>query len=468
MRIRSYRFTYHAAAVLLSLAVLPSCRNFSGNVLPESFTRTVSKPAATEQGSREQGSTERTLVAKESGEQRDAAKREAMRRDPEVRVVSDEQAVGEAAPAANGAPVQGVPLPAPAKRVTLLPGRPTKPVVAGSLPALPREYEHAANCAPPIPYGVVSPWAPPGIKGPWPQDEFLHDGGDAHEPVAVSPEWRVQGLNVEDTVAHYDTLDGRTLVEQSNCAYIYAPRFSSVRTVTNAISSEFIDAPTNITEQERLTMFSERARIGTKLDQQQPVGRIANIKLGTYRGDQGINFASTALMPQSYQQSFYAYENLSIIRSGSMLGSEKARLAERSQAAIAWSKADGVKVLIDRQKAGVVSNAQKAAEVYVVKGPTDARLRICKIASTPAAQPGDIVEFTIRYDNVGDATVGNIVILDSLTTRLAYVPESAQSSRQAYFSFADNSADSLELRWEIDEPLKPGEGGLVRFKCKVR
>lgn len=458
MRIRSYRFTYHAAAALLSLAVLPSCRSFSESVLPESLSRAVSKPATTEQAT----------VENKTADQRDVAKRDSMRRDPGVRVVSDEQAIGEAAPPAAGAPVQAVPLPAPANRVTLLPGRPAKPVVAAPLPALPREYEHAANCAPPIPYGVVSPWAPPGIKGPWPHDEFLHDGGDAHEPVAVSPEWRVQGLNVEDTVAHYDTLDGRTLVEQSNCAYIYAPRFSSVRTVTNVVSSEFIDAPTNITEQERLTMFGERARVGTKLDQQQPVGRIANVKLGTYRGDQGINFASTALMPQSYQQSFYAYENLSVIRSGAMLGSEKARLAERSQAAIAWSKADGVKVLIDRQKSSIVSNDQKAAEVYVVKGPTDARLRICKIASTPAAQPGDIVEFTIRYDNVGDSTVGNVVILDSLTTRLAYVPESAQSSRQAYFSFAENPADSLELRWEIDEPLKPGEGGLVRFKCKVR
>jgi uncharacterized repeat protein (TIGR01451 family) len=278
----------------------------------------------------------------------------------------------------------------------------------------------------------------------------------------------VQGLNVEDTVAHYDTLDGRTLVEQSNCAYIYAPRFSSVRTVTNVVSSEFVDFPTNITEKERLTMYGERARVGTKLDQQQPVGRIGNVKLGTYRGDQGINIAATALMPHNYQQSLYVFENLSVIRSGAMLGTEKARLAERSEAAIVWSKADGVKIFLDKQKAATVSGAQNAQSVYIVKGPTDARLRICKIASTPAAQPGDIIDFTIRYDNVGDQTVGNVVILDSLTTRLAYVPDSAQSSRKAYFNATENPAESLELRWEIDEPLKPGEGGLVRFKCKVR
>jgi len=442
-RISSTRRWYRAAAILLLLAVLPSCRTFTGSVsqesaLPESTTKVEAKQAA-------------------------------MKRDPDVRLVSDEEPIAEAAPPAVDAARAGAPpMPAPAHRVTLLPGKPAKAVVGTKLPAVPREYEQAANCSPPIPYGVVAPWGPPGIKGPWPQDEYLHDGGDAHEPVAVSPEWRVQGLNVEDTVAHYDTLDGRTLVEQSNCAYIYAPRFSSVRTVANVVSSEFIDAPTKIVEQERVTTFDERARVGTKLDQQQPFGRIGNLKPGTYRGDQGTNVASIALMPHNYQQSYYAFENLSVIRAGIMVGAEKARLAERSEAAIVWSKADGVKVFFEKQMAALTTGDKKAQAIYVVKGPTDARLRICKIASTPAAQPGDVVDFTIRYDNVGDQTIGNIVILDSLTTRLAYVPDSAQSSRQAYFNATDNPADSLELRWEIDEPLKPGEGGLVRFKCKVR
>jgi len=448
LRNRSLRRSYHTTVILLTLAVLPSCRTFTGSVAQESGSQESVSPANT------------TKVE---------AKQAEMKRDPDVRLVSDEQPIAEAAPPAVDAARAGAPpMPAPAHRVTLLPGKPAKTVVGAKLPAVPREYEQAANCSPPIPYGVVAPWAPPGIKGPWPQDEYLHDGGDAHEPVAVSPEWRVQGLNVEDTVAHYDTLDGRTLVEQSNCAYIYAPRFSSVRTVANVVSSEFIDAPTKIVEQERVTTYDERARVGTKLDQQQPFGRIGNLKLGTYRGDQGTNVASIALMPHNYQQSYYAFENLSVIRAGIMVGAEKARLAERSEAAIVWSKADGVNVFFEKQMAALTTGDKKAQAIYVVKGPTDARLRICKIASTPAAQPGDIVDFTIRYDNVGDQTIGNIVILDSLTTRLAYVPDSAQSSRQAYFNATDNPADSLELRWEIDEPLKPGEGGLVRFKCKVR
>ncbi|MBA4016195.1 MAG: hypothetical protein C0483_03300 [Pirellula sp.] len=342
-----------------------------------------------------------------------------------------------------------------------------KPVVGQPLPVVPR-----AGCeiqgGIPVPYLAASAWQPPGIKGPWPQDEFLHDGGDAYEPVGVSPEWRVQGLNVEDTVAHYDTIDGRTLVEPSNCAYVYAPRFSSVRSVVNASSSEFVDGPTKIRKPERVVNYEERTRVVTRTEQLQPIGQVANTKLTVYRRDQQSGVASTALLAHSFQQTFAPFEDLAVIRIGAMQSADKARLAERVESAIIWSKDDGVKVFIEKQSAKVVTGDKRAQAIYAVHEPVDGRLRICKIASTPAAQPGDFVDFTIRYDNVGDSPVGNIVILDSLTTRLAYEPDSAQSSRKAHFTTAHNAAESLELRWEIDEPLAPGDGGLVRFRCKVR
>ena len=91
-----------------------------------------------------------------------------------------------------------------------------------------------------------------------------------------------------------------------------------------------------------------------------------------------------------------------------------------------------------------------------------------KVASKLAAKSGDIVEFMIRFDNVGNQRIGNVTIIDSLTSRLEYVPDSAQSELQASFSTSRNEVDSLVLRWEIEEPLKIGKGGLIRFKCRVR
>jgi hypothetical protein len=77
-------------------------------------------------------------------------------------------------------------------------------------------------------------------------DELLCDGGDAPPGVMVAPDWKIYGLNSQDTVAHYDTLDGRTLVEPSNCVCIYAPRFGAVRTITRVAASEQVDAPTGM------------------------------------------------------------------------------------------------------------------------------------------------------------------------------------------------------------------------------
>ncbi len=102
----------------------------------------------------------------------------------------------------------------------------------------PPGYEPVRQHGPPMPAQVYGSWKPPGIAMPWPEEEFLFDGGDTAPGVVVRQDWRVDGLNVEDTVAHFDTLDGRTLVTPSNRVCLYAPRFASVRRVDNLIAGE--------------------------------------------------------------------------------------------------------------------------------------------------------------------------------------------------------------------------------------
>ena len=89
-------------------------------------------------------------------------------------------------------------------------------------------------------------------------------------------------------------------------------------------------------------------------------------------------------------------------------------------------------------------------------------------ASTQLAGPGEMIDFTLRFDNVGNQVIGNVTLMDSLSGRLEYVPDSAQSSVKANFATQPNEAGSLVLRWEIAEPVKVGRGGVVRFTCKVR
>ena len=85
-----------------------------------------------------------------------------------------------------------------------------------------------------------------------------------------------------------------------------------------------------------------------------------------------------------------------------------------------------------------------------------------------AAHAGETVQFTIRFDNVGDEAVGNVTIIDNLTTRLEYIADSQECSLTAGFSADDNAGQSSLLRWEIAEPLEPSEGGIIRFECRVR
>ena len=81
-----------------------------------------------------------------------------------------------------------------------------------------------------------------------------------------------------------------------------------------------------------------------------------------------------------------------------------------------------------------------------------------KVASTSFAEPGDEVDFTIRFDNVGDQTIHNVAILDSLSTRLEYIPNSAQCSLKAQFSTQPNEGESLVVRCQLSDPLKPATG----------
>ncbi len=321
----------------------------------------------------------------------------------------------------------------------------------------------------PLPYQVSGPWSPPGLGTPWPEQEYLRDGGDRAAPVAVSPDWEVQGLDLEDTVAHYDALDGRTLVEPSNRVHIYAPRFGSVRTVTRIVESDQVNQPVGVAHKAGLARNDDLTIPASSLQRYQARGDIGTNILSAYRTRQGDGALSSTLAANAFQDTFLPFEDLSVIRNGSYQNADKARLAEGVQAAIAWSHDQSVQVFLESQAAVAVSQNEQVEELFTVKDlRNNPKLRLIKVASTQTAHPGDFVDFTLRFDNVGDQPLGNVVLIDNLTTRLEYVPDSAQSSVKSEFQAQPNDGESLVLRWEIADPIKPGEGGIVRFRCRVR
>jgi uncharacterized repeat protein (TIGR01451 family) len=99
---------------------------------------------------------------------------------------------------------------------------------------------------------------------------------------------------------------------------------------------------------------------------------------------------------------------------------------------------------------------------------TDSTLKLEKWCDKTDAEIGDVVSFTLKYSNLGGRSLTDIIVSDSLTTRLEYVPGSAQSSRNAVFTSQPNEAGSLILRWQINGALLPGQSGVVRFQARVR
>ncbi len=316
--------------------------------------------------------------------------------------------------------------------------------------------------------GCPPGFTPPGIAGPWPRSEYLCDGGDRLPSVKVGNDWTVYGLDGEDTIVHYDTIGGGTQVEAANKVCIYAPRFGAVRHVTNFEQFASIEQPGRVHLPLEAGSAVELIPPSTTLQQDVPVADVAIKQMTTLREQNPIAIAIRDIKASEFAKGFLAFEDFQIIRWGEFDNTEKARLAERVDAAVAWTADVAVQVVIDGHEAQVVNGDQKAQATFQVDAPANGKLRVVKVASVCDAKPGETVDFTIRFDNVGESDIGNVTVVDNLVTRLEFVPGSNQSNLAADFFTTPNELGSLVVRWEIKEPIKPGQGGIVRFKCKVR
>ena len=321
--------------------------------------------------------------------------------------------------------------------------------------------------------GVRSAWTPPGIQpsngGQWPQDEFIADGGMGPKGVKVHDDFSVSGLEPENTIVHFDTIDGKVGVEASNRVEIYAPKFRAVRQVIYAGVNENIQKPIGY-DGTRLAVNQQRNVGEMQSKQHLAYGENIAAKPGEqFIGKVAAGESSNRRQMMMADNSFRAYENLKIIKTGVMDRSETGMLAESIRRAASWGFTSNPQVAIDYNRVMAVVKDEGPGILYQLDKDThNPKVRIVKIASVEDARPGDHIEFTIRFDNVGDEPVGNVTILDSLTGRLEYAEGSAQCSKKGAFMTEPNKAGSLVLRWEIEDPLEPGEGGIIRFECIVR
>jgi uncharacterized repeat protein (TIGR01451 family) len=311
---------------------------------------------------------------------------------------------------------------------------------------------------------AADPYGP--VVGP--SDEYLCDGGDFVTPAGVKADWSIEGLEEEDAIGHYDTVDGRTIVTPSNRVCIYAPRFAAVRRVVSAMAHEqpvFVNA---ILEEESLAKATEalppiiqnqRHAVAVNLGERPPSLFRQRQQAGGLENLQAAMDAYYALAP---------YANFEVIRTGEVSNAEKPLVERSRQNAITLTGDQAPQVLFGVKMAQGFDSIKQAAVIYQTDEPDSPRLRLIKLASCGNAQPGEEVEFTLRYDNIGDQVIGNVTVVDNLSTRLEYIEGSAKSSVDANFRTEPTPNGSSILRWEIIDEVKPGDGGILRFRVKVR
>jgi uncharacterized repeat protein (TIGR01451 family) len=310
----------------------------------------------------------------------------------------------------------------------------------------------------------LDPYGP--VVGPG--DEYLCDGGDYGSPAGVRADWTVEGLEEEDAVSHYDTVDGRVVVTPSNRVCIYAPRFAVVRRVVQPIAHEqpvFINemredaSPARAVKNLPPVAARQRHALAANMAKRPPSLFRQRQQAGELVRLQATMDAYLAIAPQV---------NLEVLRTGQVIGTEKALLERAVESAITLTGVQAPQVVFGVKQAHAMVSEKQVGVIYQSDEPNRPRLRLLKCASCGNALPGEEVEFTLRFDNIGDQVIGNVTIVDNLSRRLEYVPDSAKSSVDADFITRANDAGSLVLRWEIKDPVKPGEGGVLRFRVKVR
>ncbi len=299
--------------------------------------------------------------------------------------------------------------------------------------------------------------------------ERLRDGGDRHPKAQVRKDWSVRGLDTEDTIAHYDTLAGRTEVSASNQVDVYSPRFAAVRKTTTVFESESVNPAGRVRMMSAPNMSGANEFVDTvKFDgaavefiRDRPAQTVEDRAPG--RTVEQVDVPTPALGHRP------PFVDTQVTQTDEMFIDRLPLEDTYAQKLVIENEIRTVQIVMENIRPTLASKTTGANEFFEYELPDGkARLRVLKIASTTSAHAGDTVRFTIRFDNVGDEAIGNVTVLDNLTTRFAFIPDSQTCDVEAFFTTAPNDQQSEILRWEISEPLEPGQGGTIRFECRVR
>ena len=312
-------------------------------------------------------------------------------------------------------------------------------------------------------------WSPPQLSQPWPEDEYVYQGGDSRQQVNVAPDRSIHNLDEEDTIVHYHTSDGKIAIQPTNQIPIYAPRFSSVRHIGGASQYLHRDHASGVDNPLKIAAAQENLGSEQVLQRVQAGKNISNRRTGLYRDESKARDVEYRVASLEGSQNQRPENGLLLNTRIRIQNSQEARLSMQNTAAIIATDEETVKVYVkDFMPYKVTGQNQMQSTYHYEIAEGKSRLEIKKTSSELTALPGDELEFMIAFKNTGDQPVSNVTIVDHLSRRLVYIEDSQSCDVAGKFFANDTLKESLILRWEITEPLAVGESGSITFRCRVR
>ena len=284
---------------------------------------------------------------------------------------------------------------------------------------LPGETALAAPKVPPMLNAFCVPLFDP-ISGPkLTPEECITDGGDKFPTLGIGPNQLLGGLNPTDVALEFDA-GGKRRVATSNEVCICAPRYV-LRKV-------------------------EVVPVGVQLAARTAVAEAAG----------GLVVGSRNVAPEAFASRAKPIALASRVRPAITYVKQGVAVVEGLQRVQALVTIQGLRVLTSSVEPDEITNAPN--RMIVVKS----------VSPAGSVKSGDVVTFTIRYRNATPFPATDLILSDSLSGRLEYVPGTAETDRPANIAATDNEAGSSTLRFEIPGPVGPGQSGTVTFKAKVR
>jgi uncharacterized repeat protein (TIGR01451 family) len=301
-------------------------------------------------------------------------------------------------------------------------------------------------------------------------DEYLCDGGDRAIPVHYD-RFNRNGLDTEDAVAEFTDHLGKNHVRPTNRVCVYAPRFSTVRTVSRPHEGMNLGEVAGVGHSIGTDSMRTRLKPSYNVKNEMSGRVLVRSRASGLESEQVQGNVSGAKGLAINEKLLNVYQDLTFVQTGKLDTADAARLNFGLKSAFIWSREQYPVISAKTETAMTGTYEAHAATIVGIDDKLSdqpGNLRVVKLADKQTAQSGDIVEFTIRYDNLGPNTVHHVRIVDNLTPRLAYVDDSATSDREGRLLVDDNGEGSLVLVWELTNPLPPKTGGVVSFKARIR